>query len=64
LIATWYKGRAAIVNDDAGRLLAFKSLMMKYQPQGGYGEFLPEKFAVTAVVRIDIKEITVKEDIG
>jgi hypothetical protein len=58
------KGRAAIVNDDAGRLLAFKSLMMKYQPEGGYGQFLPEKFAVTAVVRIDIEEITGKEDIG
>jgi nitroimidazol reductase NimA-like FMN-containing flavoprotein (pyridoxamine 5'-phosphate oxidase superfamily) len=58
------KGRAAIVNDDAERLLVLKSLMKKYQPEGSYGEFLPEKLAITAVVRIDIEEITGKEDIG
>jgi uncharacterized protein len=58
------KGMAAIVSDDGERLLALRSLMEKYQPQGGYGEFLPEKFKITAVVRIDIEEITGKEDLG
>ena len=58
------KGKAVVVDDDTERLLALKSLMEKYQPEGGYGEFLPEKLAITAVVRIDIEEITGKEDIG
>jgi uncharacterized protein len=58
------KGMAAIVSDDGERLLALRSLMEKYQPQGGYGEFLPEKLKITAVVRIDIEEITGKEDLG
>jgi hypothetical protein len=58
------KGRSVIVNDDGERLLALRSLMEKYQPEGGYGEFPPEKLAITAVVRIDIEEITGKEDIG
>ena len=58
------KGRAAIVDDDEERLLVLRSLMEKYQPEGGYGEFLLEKLAITAIVRIDIEEITGKEDIG
>jgi len=58
------KGRAAIVNDDEERLLALRSLLEKYQPEGGYGEFLPEKLKITAVVCIDIEEITGKEDVG
>ena len=56
------KGKAVIVADDGESLLALKSLMEKYQPEGGYGEFLPEKLAITAIVRIDIGEITGKED--
>jgi hypothetical protein len=58
------KGKAVVVDDDAERLLVLKLLMMKYRPEGGYGEFLPEKLGITAVVRIDIEEITGKEDIG
>lgn len=58
------KGKAVVVDDAAERLLALKSLMKKYQPEGGYGVFLPEKLAITAVVRIDIEEISGKEDIG
>ncbi|MGD9579684.1 MAG: pyridoxamine 5'-phosphate oxidase family protein, partial [Syntrophorhabdus sp.] len=48
------KGKAAIVDNDEERLLALRSLMEKYQPEGGYGEFLPEKLKITAVIRIDI----------
>jgi hypothetical protein len=58
------KGRAAIVNDDEERLLALRSIMEKYQPEGGYGKFLPEKLKITAVIRIDIEDITGKEDVG
>jgi nitroimidazol reductase NimA-like FMN-containing flavoprotein (pyridoxamine 5'-phosphate oxidase superfamily) len=57
------KGKAVIVADDGERLLALKSLMEKYQPEGGYGAFLPEKLAITAIVRIDAEERTGKEDI-
>jgi uncharacterized protein len=58
------KGKAVVVDDDNEKLLALKSLMKKYQLEGGYGEFLPEKLAITTVVRIDIEEISGKEDIG
>jgi len=57
------KGKAVVVDDDTERLLALKSLMKKYQPEGGYGKFLPEKLNITAVVCIHIEEITGKEDI-
>jgi nitroimidazol reductase NimA-like FMN-containing flavoprotein (pyridoxamine 5'-phosphate oxidase superfamily) len=58
------KGRAIIVKDEKERILALKALMEKYQPEGGYGEFLPEKLAITTIVRIDIGDITGKEDIS
>ncbi len=58
------KGRARIVNDREERLRALEGLMKKYQPQGGYGAFPEDKLALTAVVRIDIEEMTGKEDLG
>lgn len=56
-------GLAGIVEDDAERLRALEALMEKYQPDGGYGRFLPEKLALTVVVRIDIQRMTGKEDV-
>ena len=56
-------GLAGIVDDDAERLRALEALMDKYQPDGGYGRFLPEKLVLTAVVRIDIQRMTGKEDV-
>jgi hypothetical protein len=38
--------------------------MDKYQPEGGYGEYLNKKLAMTGIVRIDVVEITGKEDLG
>jgi nitroimidazol reductase NimA-like FMN-containing flavoprotein (pyridoxamine 5'-phosphate oxidase superfamily) len=58
------KGRAHIVGDKSERLLALKYLMTKYQPEGGYGGFPEDKLQLTAIVRIDIEEITGKEDLG
>jgi nitroimidazol reductase NimA-like FMN-containing flavoprotein (pyridoxamine 5'-phosphate oxidase superfamily) len=58
------KGRAHIVDDPAERLAALRGLMEKYQPEGGYGEFPEEKKAITGIVRIDIEEMTGKEDLG
>jgi len=57
-------GRAHIVEDASERVRALKSLMKKYQPEGGYGEFLEEKLMITSIVRIDIEEMTGKEDLG
>lgn len=58
------KGRASLVPDRDERMTAFKSLMEKYQPEGGYGAYLPEKLSLTGIVRIDIEEMTGKEDLG
>jgi uncharacterized protein len=58
------RGRAHIVEEKSERLSALKHLMKKYQPEGGYGEFPEEKVRLTAVVRIDIEEMTGKEDLG
>lgn len=57
------KGRAEIIKDDKEKRMALKSLMEKYQPEGGYGDFPVEKLAVTSVIRIDIETITGKEDL-
>jgi hypothetical protein len=58
------RGRAHIVADREEQVLALKALMQKYQPEGGYGGFPEEKLALTAVVRIDIVEMTGKQDLG
>lgn len=58
------KGRASLVEDYGERALAFKSLMDKYQPGGGYGQYPDEKLAMTGIVRIDAVEMTGKEDLG
>ncbi len=58
------KGKANVIEDPAERLLGLKMLMEKYQPEGGYGDFPAEKLRITGVVRIDIEEITGKEDLG
>jgi nitroimidazol reductase NimA-like FMN-containing flavoprotein (pyridoxamine 5'-phosphate oxidase superfamily) len=58
------RGRASFVEDLEERLLALTCLMRKYQPEGGYGDYLKEKLAITVVVRIDIEEMKGKEDLG
>jgi len=58
------KGRAALVEDAAERMQAFTSLMQKYQPEAGFGDYLPEKLAMTGIVRIGIEEMAGKEDLG
>jgi nitroimidazol reductase NimA-like FMN-containing flavoprotein (pyridoxamine 5'-phosphate oxidase superfamily) len=57
-------GRAAIIDDDDERLHVLEAFMKKYQPEGGYGTFPAEKLALTAVVRIDVVQMTGKEDLG
>ncbi len=58
------KGRAHSIEDEPERLHGLKLLMRKYQPEGGYGEFPLEKLGITGVIRIDIEEMTGKEDLG
>ena len=38
--------------------------MNKYQPEGGYSGFPEDKLQLTAIIRIDIEEMTGKEDLG
>ncbi|MCL4536611.1 MAG: pyridoxamine 5'-phosphate oxidase family protein [Nitrospirae bacterium] len=58
------KGKAYIVKDRDEMIFGLKCLMRKYQPEGGYGNFLEEKLQITGIVRIDIEEMVGKEDLG
>lgn len=58
------KGRASLVQGTEERAVAFKSLMEKYQPEGGYGPYLNEKLRITGIVRIDTEEMAGKENLG
>lgn len=58
------RGRAVIVREREERLLALDLLMAKYQPEGGYGPYPEEKLALTCIVRIDIEDLSGKEDLG
>ncbi len=58
------RGRAFIVEEPGEQLDALKKLMGKYQPEGCYGAFPEEKLKITGIVRIDIEEMTGKEDLG
>ncbi len=57
-------GKAFIVEEQGEKRKALTALMEKYQPGGGYGQFLEAKIAITAVVRIDIETMTGKQDLG
>jgi uncharacterized protein len=58
------KGKACIVTDKDERISVLKKLMDKYQPDGGHSEFPEEKLQLTAIIRIDVEEMTGKEDLG
>lgn len=58
------KGRASILEARDEKIYGLRLLMEKYQPEGGYENFLEEKLEITGMVRIDIEEMTGKEDLG
>ena len=58
------KGRAHLIEDRDEQIFGLTCLMQKYQPEGGYGNFPEEKLKITGVVRIDIEEMTGKENLG
>ena len=58
------RGRAIIVEDRVERLLALDCLMAKYQPEAGHSPYPEDKLVLTCIVRIDIEEMSGKEDLG
>ncbi len=58
------RGKAHIVEDRDEKIFGLRCLMEKYQPGGGYGEFREDKLRITGLVRIDIEEMSGKEDLG
>ncbi|MBT0652210.1 pyridoxamine 5'-phosphate oxidase family protein [Geomobilimonas luticola] len=58
------RGRAVIVEDRGEQIAALDALMRKYQPEGGYGPYPEEKLALTGIVRIDIEDLSGKEELG
>ncbi len=55
--------RAHFIDEHNERMDALRALMDKYQPEGGYGPFLEEDLALTAIVKIDIERMTGKQDV-
>ncbi len=58
------RGKAHLIDNDEERGAALNALMKKYQPDGGYGDYLEEKLRITGIVQIDIEEMVGKEDLG
>ena len=58
------KGRATIMEAAEEKVSALKLLMEKYQPEKKFREFPEAKLDINGVVRIDIEEMTGKEDLG
>jgi nitroimidazol reductase NimA-like FMN-containing flavoprotein (pyridoxamine 5'-phosphate oxidase superfamily) len=58
------RGRATAVEGRTERLRALDALMAKYQPEGGYGSYPEEKLELTCIVRIDVEQLSGKEELG
>jgi len=57
------KGKAKIIEEGEEKLFALRCLMEKHQPGGGYGDYTEDKIKKVGIVRIDIEEMTGKEDL-
>lgn len=58
------RGRACPVESRAEKVLALNALMKKYQPDGEWRDYPEEKLEITGIVRIDIEDMSGKEDLG
>ncbi len=58
------KGRASFVEDRRKKIRVLETMMEKYQPEGNDWKFEEEALRKTAVIEIQIKEITGKENLG
>jgi uncharacterized protein len=59
-ISVVIKGTGIIVNDRKEKTLALNSLMIKYQPEGGYGNISPEMKVVDEVAIIKVIPTTMR----
>ena len=57
-------GKAVLVNEREKKLRILEMMMEKYQPEGSYGTMGDEILAKTALIEIQIEEITGKENLG
>ena len=58
------KGKAAFIEDRHRKLLILKKMMEKYQPGGNHWKFEEEVLEKTALIEIQIQEMTGKENLG
>ena len=58
------RGRATIVEDRAEKILALDGLMRKFQPEATFSGYSDDKLDITGIVRIDIDDLSGKEDLG
>jgi hypothetical protein len=58
------RGRATKVEDRAEKILALDCLMRKFQPGVTFAGYSDDKLDITGIVRIDIEDLSGKEDLG
>ncbi len=58
------RGRAFRVEDRAEKIRALACLMCKYQPETPFTGYRDDKLEITGIVRIDIDDLSGKEDLG
>ncbi len=58
------KGKASFVEERRQKIRILETMMEKYQPEGSDWEFEEEVLKKTAVIEIQIKEMTGKENLG
>ena len=58
------RGRATIVEDRSEKVLALNCLMRKYQPVTSFTGYCDDKIDITGIVRIDIEDLSGKEELG
>ena len=58
------RGRAAKVDERGEKIRALDCLMQKFQPGVTFSGYSDEKLEITGIVRIDIDDISGKEELG
>jgi nitroimidazol reductase NimA-like FMN-containing flavoprotein (pyridoxamine 5'-phosphate oxidase superfamily) len=58
------RGRATLVENRAEKIQALDCLMRKFQPGTTFSGYSDDKLDITGIVRIDIDDLSGKEDLG
>ena len=58
------RGRATLVENRAEKIQALDRLMRKFQPGTTFSGYSDDKLDITGIVRIDIDDLSGKEDLG